>query len=166
LALMGNFVGEGSSRTGSVISIKVADGGSNYLYPPFVEITDNCKQGYGAHAQAILKDGKVDSIYIVTEGEGYPVEDDSPLVIDKVIIVNPGTGYGDNTFVTDQFDNEYDVEVFNGSIVRVTPINNIDITEIPIFEVIGTGDGAQLSAVLTDERPPQGEVKQVIDCVS
>ena len=59
--------------------------------------------------------------YIVTEGEGYPVEDDSPLVIDKVIIVNPGTGYGDNTFVTDQFDNEYDVEVFNGSIVRVTP---------------------------------------------
>ena len=62
------------------------------------------------------------------------MEDDSPLVIDKVIIVNPGTGYGDNTFVTDQFDNEYDVEVFNhGSIVRVTPINNIDITEIPIF---------------------------------
>ena len=56
--------------------------------------------------------------------------------------------------------------MFNGSIVRVTPINNIDITEIPIFEVIGTGDGAQLSAVLTDERPPQGEVKQVIDCVS
>lgn len=166
LALMGNFVGEGSSRTGSVISIKVADGGSGYLYPPFVEVTDNCNKGYGAHAQAILKDGKVDSIYIVTEGEGYPVEDDSPLVIDKVIIVNPGTGYGDNTFVTDQFDNEYDVEVFNGSIVRVTPINNIDITEIPIFEIIGTGDGAQLSAVLTDERPPQGEVKQVIDCVS
>ena len=32
LALMGNFVGEGSSRTGSVISIKVADGGSGYLY--------------------------------------------------------------------------------------------------------------------------------------
>ena len=58
---MGNFVGEGSSRTGSVISIKVADGGSGYLYPPFVEVTDNCNKGYGAHAQAILKDGKVDS---------------------------------------------------------------------------------------------------------
>ena len=28
---MGNFVGEGSSRTGSVISIKVADGGSGYF---------------------------------------------------------------------------------------------------------------------------------------
>ena len=51
-------------------------------------------------------------------------------MIDKVIIVNPGTGYGDNTFVTDQFDNEYNVEVFNGSIVRVTPINNIDVQEI------------------------------------
>ena len=58
LALMGNFVGEGSSRTGSVISIKVADGGSGYLYPPFVEVVDNCKQGYGAHAQAILQEAK------------------------------------------------------------------------------------------------------------
>ena len=65
----------------------------------------------------MLKDGKVDPILFVTEGERYPVEDDSPPVIDKVI-VQPGTGYGDNTFVTDQFDNEYNVEVFNGSIVR------------------------------------------------
>ena len=36
---MGNFVGEGSSRTGSVISIKVADGGSGYAV--FVEVVDN-----------------------------------------------------------------------------------------------------------------------------
>ena len=163
---MGNIVGSGSSRTGGIISVKVTDGGSDYMFPPFVEVVDECGQGYGAHAHAIIKDNKIDSIYIVSEGENYPVEDDSPLFIDNVTIVNPGTGYDDDTTITDEFDNEYDVEVFNGSIVKLTPINNKEITSIPVFNIIGTGDGAQLSAVLTDDVPPQGEVKQVIDCVS
>ena len=77
-----------------------------------------------------------------------------------------GTGYDDDTTITDDLGNEYVPTIISGSIVKVTPINNKEITSIPVFNIIGTGDGAQLSAVLTDDVPPQGEVKQVIDCVS
>tara|TARA_Y100000289_G_C3859560_1_gene117822 strand:- start:281 stop:691 length:411 start_codon:yes stop_codon:yes gene_type:complete len=136
------------------------------MFPPFVEVVDECGQGYGAHAHAIIKDNKIDSIYIVSEGENYPVEEAPPLFIDNVIIVNPGTGYDDDTTITDDLGNEYVPTIIAGSIVKVTPINNKEITSIPVFNIIGTGDGAQLSAVLTDDVPPQGEVKQVIDCVS
>lgn len=164
--LLGNIIGSGSSRTGGIISVKVTDPGSDYMFPPFVQIVDECGQGYGAHAHAIIKNNKIDSIYIVSEGENYPVEEAPPLFIDNVTIVNPGTGYDDDTTITDDLGNEYVPTIISGSIVKVTPINNKEITSIPVFNIIGTGDGAQLSAVLTDDVPPQGEVKQVIDCVS
>ena len=61
-----SLIGAISGGPGSVIGAKVTDGGSGYRFPPFVEIIDNANQGYGAVARAIIKDGKVDSIYIVS----------------------------------------------------------------------------------------------------
>ena len=132
------------------------------MYPPFVEIVDNCNQGYGAVARATVKDGQVDKIYISSIGENYPAPEIDPVIVDRVDIINPGSGYDDGV-VEDNLGNQYQVDTFNGAIIRVTPINTVDIVELPrIF--LKNGSGAILIPKL-GKRPPQEEVKQVIDCV-
>ena len=130
-------------------------------------MVDNCKQGYGATARATVKDGKISSIYIVTEGENYPVSDQPELAITDVNIINPGQNYVDGDTVIDNIGNEYDVRIQNGAITKVTPITTIAVETVPELSVrSSTGIGALLSANI-DERPNyQGEVEQVIDCIS
>ena len=196
------LIGAISGSTGSIIGAKITDGGSGYRFPPFVEIRDNCNQGYGAVARATINDaGEVDSIYIVSEGENYPTGDlydnsvsttadtvinsstdnqTQSLIarnysINKIIIQNPGQNYiggvggvGGDT-ATDQFGNEYSIEIFEGSITKIQPINTtVIVNDLPIITIKSdTGSGAILRPIL--DIPPadfQGEVKQVIDCVT
>jgi len=166
-ALMGLVTGEDDNKSGSLIDIKLTNPGNNYTSPPFVQIVDKCGRGYGAVGRATIKQGKIDTIYVVSVGEGYPVDEDIPYIVDSVSVLDPGSGYQDGDTVIDNLGNEYDVVIQFGSIVKVTPINSKDITDIPKLEVISnTGSGALLTANL-DVRPEfDGEVKQVIDCVT
>ncbi len=75
--------------TASIIGVKVTDPGHGYKYPPFVEIEDNSKQGYGVVARSIVKKGKVKEIYIVSIGENYPVGS-TRINSKRVPIVGPG----------------------------------------------------------------------------
>ena len=164
-ALMGLL--DENTNTGSVIDIQLTNPGSNYTFPPFVEVVDNCGQGYGCVARATIKGGKIDNIYVVSVGENYPVDEVLPYVVDSVTIINPGSGYQDGDTVVDNLGNEYEVQVNFGSIIKVTPINSKDITDIPILEIQSdTGSGALLAANLGVRPDFQGEVKQVIDCVT
>ena len=167
IPLFGNILQGVKYRTGSIIDIKVTNPGNSYQFPPFVEVVDNCRQGYGATARATVKDGKISSIYIVTEGENYPIADQPELAIVDVNIINPGQNYVDGDTVTDNFGNEYDVKIQNGAITKVKPITTIAVDAVPQLRVrSSTGVDALLVANI-DERPDyQGEVKQVIDCIS
>ena len=167
IPLFGNILQGVRYRTGGIIDIKLTNPGNNYLFPPFVEVVDNCKQGFGATARATVKDGKISSVYIVTEGENYPVADQPELAIIDVNIIDPGQNYLDGDTVTDNFGNEYDVKIQNGAITKVRPITTIAVDAVPELRVrSSTGFGALLFANI-DERPDyQGEVKQVIDCIS
>ena len=166
-ALMGLISGEGNNKTGSVISVQVTNPGNNYTFPPFVEVVDECGQGYGCVARATVKNGQIDTIYVVSEGENYPVDEEIPYIVDSVSIIDPGSGYEEDDIITDNLGNEYKAEVFLGSIVKVTPINSKDITDIPVISVkTATGSGALLSANLGPRREFQGEVQQVIDCIT
>jgi len=99
-------------------------------------------------------------------GGGTTLTDQQNITISKVLIQNPGYNYQDGDTVTDNFGNEYDVVIDNGSIVNITPINITDITDLPIIRVISkTGSGAKLKPVFGFRTSLQGEVKQVIDCV-
>ena len=196
IPLLGAIVGS----TGSVIGAKVTNGGSGYDFPPFVEICDNCNQGYGVVARSTINDaGEVDSIYIVSEGENYPTGDvyenttvisdlNDPqtgslvarnYVVKNVLIQNPGQNYSQTDTATDQFGNDYSIEVFEGYINKIQPINisGNDITtntnttivnDLPIITIESeTGSGAILRPILDIEPAEfQGEVKQVIDCVT
>ena len=165
IPIFGNIIGDTRYRTGSIIDIKLTNPGNNYQYPPFVEIVDNCNQGRGAQARATIKDGKVNNIYIVTEGENYPVSDQPEVVITDINIINPGQNYNDGDTVTDNIGNEYDVTIQNGAIIKVRPLTNIAVEETVQLSInTRTGFDALIFATLGDR--PDGEVKQVIDCIS
>ena len=165
--ILGGIVGEDKYKTGSIISVKVTNPGSGYTFPPFVEVVDNCNQGYGGIARAIVKNGQVDTIYVVSEGENYPVDEVIPYVVESVTVIDPGQDFEDGDTVVDDQGNEYNVLIQSGAIIKVTPINSKDVTNIPVLEVISkNGSGAILAANLGERPPFDGEVKQVIDCIT
>ena len=191
-AILGSIVGDLATATGSIIGIDVLNGGSGYDYPPYVEITDDCNQGYGAIARAVVDYdeesptyGQVIDIYIVSEGENYPLSDPGetpeskpPYVIDGIRIVNPGINYTNTDTVIDlnnptvEYKIEVDTDNRTGQIIRVFPINsennNVnEVKDLPILKVKSqTGYGATLKATLKPRKQYQGEVKQQIDCIS
>ena len=151
--------------TASIIDIEITNPGNGYTYPPFVQVVDSCNQGYGAIARATVKDGKIDKIYMSSVGENYPVEEVEPLVVTKVDVINPGSGFTDDDIISDNLGNLYEADIVGGAIIRVTPINTVDITELPRITITSvSGSGAVLIPKL-GKRPPQEEVTQVIDCI-
>jgi hypothetical protein len=153
------------TNTASIIDIEVTNPGNGYTYPPFVQVVDSCNQGYGAIARATVKDGKIDKIYMSSVGENYPVEEVEPLVVTKVDVINPGSGFTDDDIISDNLGNLYEADIVGGAIIRVTPINTVDITELPRITITSvSGSGAVLIPKL-GKRPPQEEVTQVIDCI-
>ena len=165
--LMGNLVDAASGTTGSVISVKVTNPGSGYVFPPFVEIVDECGQGYGAVARAVLKGDQIDSIYIVSEGENYPVGEFSPYVIDNIIVLDPGSGYSINDYALDNLGNRYEIQVSNGYVVKVINNKNIEFTSLPNLRVVSdTGSGAIVKVKLDVVSEFQGEVIQSKDCIT
>jgi hypothetical protein len=137
-------------RTASVIGVVVTNKGSGYEFPPFVEISDECGNGYGAVARSIIDDkGQIVSIYIVVPGEGYPVGDTFPSGVTDVYIDSPGIGYSDGDTASDNLGNTYSLTIDeSGSILSAIPINIIEATEMPIIRVNSeTGIGAILKPI-------------------
>jgi len=137
--------------------------------------------------------GQITNIYVVSEGEGYTVgENQEDYINDNAkgpIIVDPGIGYTNNDTIRDSNDNVYTINTdSDGRIIKLNPIPDpiIDPTidpnapntpdpAIKYKSVTGTvtydietttGYGARLKPRLIP-RPvePQGEIKQVIDCI-
>tara|TARA_B100001059_G_scaffold186283_2_gene188200 strand:+ start:14915 stop:17023 length:2109 start_codon:yes stop_codon:yes gene_type:complete len=132
-ALVGRYVDTVDERTitdkqGGVVSIEVTNGGEGYIYPPFVEITDNCGLGIGAVARSVInREGKVIRIYIVTPGEGYPSSGEELFVVNDVQIITGGFGYSPG-IVQDQYGGRYEVlPNERGTVINILPINIVQI---------------------------------------
>ena len=156
-------------RTASIVGVEITDPGSGYTEDPIVKFNDNCNQGFGAYARAHIDSnpqsptyGQLSSITILTSGENYPVEDDeAPLFISEVIIENQGEGYTEN----DTLEN-FNLNITNGRITGGKMINDIPYNDLPNLNINSdTGVGAILRPIMSKTRP-QGEVVQVIDCIS
>mgnify|MGYP003297051696 CR=1 FL=1 len=173
------------SAIGGKTGINLQSGGSGYTSAPFVEITDTCRNGYGAVARAVVDYDpssptfqQVTDVYIVSSGTNYPViepeeGDDGVYTVDHVVVVDAGQNYTQNDTVVDDKGNVYDMFLDEqGRILNVIPpnpsTNNLEpYTTLPVMEVISnTGTGALLKAQLTPRPEYQGKVKQVIDCIS
>ena len=172
-------------QTASLIGMKVTNAGSGYTSPPFVEIEDTCRKGYGGIARSVIDYDpssptyqQVTDVYVVSSGENYPViepeeGDDGVYTVDHVVVVKPGQNYKPEDIVTDQKGNVYEKFLDEqGRILNVIPpdpsMNNLEpFTTLPELEVISsTGTGALLKGQLAPRPSYQGEVRQVIDCIS
>ena len=183
--IIGALVGDAlAQQTGSLIGIKLTNPGQGYTVPPLVEITDNCNQGYGANARAVIDyDPKsptyqqVTDIYVVTPGENYPVIEenvgDKQYTVDHVAVISPGEGYKDEDIIEDNGGNVYTkILDSNGKILNVIPpnptINNVvPVNDFPQLTIQSdTGFGAIIKPQITPRPAYQGEIKQVIDCIT
>ena len=186
MPILGSIVGDTfANQTASLIGIKLTNGGGSYITPPFVEIVDNCNQGYGAVARAVIDyDPKsptyqqVIDVYVVTAGENYPVIEpeegsDAVYTIDHVVVVNPGQNYKNEDTITDEQGNVYTKFLDDsGRILNVIPPNPEttsvqEVNELPELTInSSTGFGAILKAQIGARPEYQGEIKQVIDCIT
>ena len=183
--IVGALVGDAfAQQTGSLIGIKLTNPGQGYTVPPLVEITDNCNQGYGANARAVIDYDpqsptyqQVTDIYVVTPGENYPVinenTDDIEYTVDHVVVVAPGEDYKEEDIIQDNEGNVYGkILDENGKILNVIPPNPINVNVFPVKTVpkltiqSSTGFGAIIKPQIAPRPNYQGEIKQVIDCIT
>jgi len=172
-----------AKQTASLIGMKVINPGTGYKSPPFVEIVDTCRKGYGAVARSVIDYDpssptyqQVTDVFIVSSGENYPVietDDEGVYAVDHVVVVKPGQNYKPEDKVVDDKGNEYEKFLDEqGRILNVIPpdpaTNDIKpFNTLPEIEVISsTGIGALLKAQLAPRPSYQGRVKQVIDCIT
>jgi len=195
--VFGSIKGEGNNRTASVIGAIVTSGGSGYTNPPFITLDDNTNKGYGFSGKTILKGDKVVGVIVNSPGENYqvgnqPISSDIPgtggstggtggstggtggatggtdlITISTVFIENPGFNYQESDVVTDNFGNQYNMVIDNGSIVSVEPINIKEVTDLPYIKIISKiGSGARLKPIFGFRKEFSGQVSQVIDCIT
>ena len=157
------------SRTGSIIGVEITDPGEGYTYaPPIVTFEDSCKYGYGAVGRTIVdyNTGKITGVYIISEGENYPVEDEGENAVDSTVVLYPGSGYTPGDSAIDDNGVEYDLTIDNGRIIRASPINNVKIDNLPTITIrTKTGSGGLIKPLIKPFRPEGGFIN-VIDCVS
>ena len=165
--------------------MKVLNPGTGYKSPPFVEITDTCKKGYGAVARSVIDYDpssptyqQVTDVYVVSAGENYPVieqdeDDEGVYTVDHVVVVKTGKNYTQDDVVVDDKGNVYEKFLDEqGRFLNVIPpdpsMNDLEpFDTLPELEVISsTGTGAFLKAQLAPRPTYQGKVRQVIDCIS
>ena len=89
------------------------------------------------------------------------------------MVVNPGQNYNDEDSITDEQGNEYTKFLDeDGRILNVIPpnpeITSVQaVTELPELTISSsTGFGAILKAQISARPEYQGEIKQVIDCIT
>ena len=157
-----------AEKVGSIIGVEITNPGSGYLSEPIITFEDSCNKGYGAYAKAHVDFnqlsptyGQVTSITMLSTGENYPAEEEPPLYIDKVIIEDPGEGYKDGDTLDD-----FKLEVLNGRISQTKFSDARTYDDLPKLNIKSdTGVGAILKPIMSRKRP-QGDIVQVIDCVS
>ena len=148
--ILGNFVTANGETTAGIIGVKVKNNGKNYKYPPFVQIEDECEQGYGAVIGCNIDDnGSIENFYIISPGENYPIGNPNintgeqvsesnpsniPNYVSGVAVLKPGYGYEQGDTASDDVGNTYSLIIEDGSIIgasvnSTTPENVISTPE-------------------------------------
>jgi hypothetical protein len=178
-AIIKPVYGSLNEDTASIIGAVVIYGGSCYETAPTVEL--RTRNGYGAIIRTIINDkGSVIKAYVISDGIGYTPDpeyiasENSAITITDIEIINPGSGYLETDKVCDNLGNEYILELNNGSVSKVLPLNIVNVSDLPKVRMCSkTGKGAILKPIFGSieiegdtGRPPGREVQTVIDCIT
>jgi hypothetical protein len=152
-----------------VSSINVQTAGSGYVVPPVVTISSPSSTGQTAMARATLNAGSVDGFVIEKTGYGYtsiPTVTLSngtgatgeafliPTTLNSVSMISPGTGYTYATVTASGGGASVDAtllaNIVGGQITSIDVLTpGVGYTGTPTITIVGNGNGAQTSAVLT-----------------
>lgn len=58
-------------QNGSILSLEILSSGFGYSKPPTITIIDKSNYGFGAKVGASVKGGKIDKVYLINPGSGY-----------------------------------------------------------------------------------------------
>ena len=175
------------TRTASIIGVEITDPGSRYFSaPPVISFVDPCNMGYGAVGRAVVDYntgsptyGQIIAVDMVSVGENYPISssiedenainsDEVPMGVIDTKINNTGSGYEPETTTASDGNIEYKLSIQNGRIIGATPINNVSVDSVPKITIkSSTGSGAFIRPIIGRlPLSPQGEIIQIIDCVT
>jgi hypothetical protein len=184
VTFFGGFGGNGGTGAvivdvlGQVLGVNILDPGANYTVAPYVTFEDACNTGGGARGNVILRDGRIDSVYMTSNGYDYigpgtnispsdftddsylcttnPIGDDGleyTAYVSDVIILNTGSGYTENDLIYNIYC-DTGVEIYpvvdpDGRIVDTKIVNSGVIRTVPELAINTTiGSGAILVPVL------------------
>ena len=169
------------NEIGEVVGVNMQDFGSGYTKKPFVSIVDDCDNGRGATAEAIMEDDKVINIRIGNGGSNYLSGDgiadtEGFEVIGEVVGIKvnaTGAGYQEGDLIESDSGQTLTPVIEDGRIVGANGTIDQGLTEIPALSIISdTGIGAQISPitrfvkreVYTDPIVPQAKIITIISC--
>ena len=158
--------------------------GFGYTGDPFVQFVDDCDNGYGASGTAIVRNGQVVNVVMLSSGGGYiPTSDittdgegeDVVGQIDGVEIVNTGIGYNGDDLIESECGVLKPVLDEEGRVVGADIISSeVGCTSIPNLTInSATGFGVIIRPIMKYTRrsevkldiPPE-KIIRVVDCVS
>ncbi len=183
----------GIQKVSSVLGVRITNPGAKYREAPLMAITDECNQGYGAYARAIIDKnmnsptyGQVIDAVVISEGENYPtngyqIEDGSSPdpYIGKIIIENPGIGYDIGDFIesispidgeivpSEDYIIEIDPTTGEFINVRLTPLGaRKTFSAMPQLNInTSSGNGAILRPVMTTDRNDTIASQEVVEVI-
>ena len=174
-----------------IFSIEVINGGSGYDQHAGISIIDNTGNGTGAYARAVVNDGVITQVVLMSTGYGYCLNttDNESVgigtnvvgVIEDVFVERPGYNYDPEDTVVVGEDNFPILTTPDGSIGKVTipPNYNNEFSSPPIITMnTKTGVGVKLIPVMkfrgqlktdanADKRKttPLIGIDNVVDCI-
>jgi len=172
------------NNLGQIVGVNMINLGFGYTGEPFVQFVDDCDNGYGAAGRAIVRNGQVVNVVMLSSGGGYiPTSDITPdgegedVVgqIDGVEIVNTGIGYNGDDLIESECGVLKPVLDEDGRVVGADIISSeVGCTSIPNLSInSATGFGAIIRPIMKYTRrsevkldiPPE-KIIRVVDCVS
>ena len=169
------------NEIGEVVGVNMQEFGSGYTEKPFVSIVDDCDNGRGATAEAIMEDDKVINIRIGNGGSNYLagdgiVDTEGFEVIGEVVGIKvnaTGAGYQEGDLIESDSGQTLTPVIEDGRIVGANGTIDQGLSEIPALSIISdTGIGAQIAPITrfvkreaySDPIVPQAKIITIISC--
>ena len=172
------------NETGKIVGVKMDDLGLGYKDIPYVTFIDNCGNGKGASATAIVENEQVVEIVMITEGEGYlggggntgegSAEGEQVIgEISKVQVLSTGVNYQQGDLIIVEGSTPLTPIIEDGRIVGAEGISSVGLDRIPTLTIqSNTGYGAIIRPVTTFKPIedyeqtilPSSQILHVVDC--
>ena len=173
---IGAFAKAVVNNTGAIVGVKMEKLGLGFDDVPYVTFIDNCRNGMGATAVPIIRDGVMENVVITNPGDGYlGGGSDGEQVVGEIVeldIVSTGTDYQTGDTITTPEGCVFTPTIENGRITGATGRCTLG-QNLPQLKINSkTGYGAVVRPITTfvpvseysNPVVPESQILTVVDC--